>query len=847
MRFGVLLRQARREARGSAGRLCFFVICLSVGVAGVVAVAGFSEGLQQALREEARPLLAADLAVKGRMPMPPELTTILSSLPGVRFSFTQEMVTIVAAPPGVQKPGESTLVELKVIGGEYPFYGDLRLDPPHPLAGLLNDQTALAAPELLARLRLKEGDHLMIGGAPFRIAGRVLAEPDRVGISFSFGPRVMITASGLSRTQLLGQGSRVTYRTLIKLPGEASINQVNALAATVRREMPNVRYYEVETFEEAQPALRDALKRAGRFLRLAALLSLLIGGIGVAQTVRAWIAGRLDAMAVLRCLGFRPRDVFFLYTIQALGLGLAGSLAGSLIGAGVLGVVSQSLSGLFPALKVTPWQPGAFLEGIALGLGIALLFSLSPLLAVRRVPPVRVLRHQAEPLPPGPWARVLIPLGLLGGVWLIAATQTRSLGLSLGFAVGLAGIALVLAAAAWGLGRLTARAPRRAPVWMRHGLQAMGRPGAGAIGSTTALGLGGLVVLSLALIERNLSTQLAAELPRNAPTAFLVDVQPDQWESLQTIFRQEGAESWDAAPLVTGRLAAIDGRPAALLLDEQERGRRRWVFTREQRLSFMEQLPPDNRILAGSWRADPGRPGVSVEEEFARDLGVKVGSQLTFDIQGVSIHLPVTSIRSVEWRSFGINFFLVAEPGRLESAPHSLVVNARFPRRVEFRIRDRISALFPNIVMIPIREMLDKVVRILGRVGDGVRFIGWFTVAAGCAILVGAVGAGNVRRGREVALFKTLGMTRGRVAAVYALEFAVLGLTAGVIGTAGAVGLAWGILRYGLDLKWSHEPLLWAFGVAGTALLSMLAGLAASLPALRRKPLEVLTRIMHEG
>lgn len=840
MRISALLSQAWREARGSWGRLGFFVICLSAGVAAVVAVAGFSNGLQQTLRDEARPFLAADLVVKGRVPLPEDLDRRLAGLPGVRLSRVQELVSVVAAPPRRGAPGESLLAELKVIGGEYPFYGELRLDPAKPLRELLAPDTVVVAPEILDRLGLSAGDDLLVGGTRFRIAGTVLAEPDRVGFSLSAGPRVLLGEAGLAQSQLSGRGARVNYRMLVKLPAEASAEEVEKTAARLRAGLSSAGLFEVETYQQAQPALREALGRAEKFLRLAALLSLVIGGVGVAQAVRAWIALRLDSMAVLRCLGMRPREVFFLSLLQTLGLGLAGSLAGGLTGVAALGFVAAALGGLLPAWPVRLWQPAAFLEGLLLGVGVALVFSLPPLLAVLRVPPVRVLRREAEPLPQGLWGRLLGPPAVLGGIFLIAAQQTRSLALAGGFVLALALTGLALAGAARGLGRLAFSVPRRAPVWVRHGLQALGRPGAGTLGATTALGLGALVVIAMTLVERSLVSQLAAALPARTPTAYLIDVQTDQWGDLQQILKDRGAESWNAAPLVTGRLTAVEGRPAAEVLGEGEHGRRRWVFTREQRLSFARELPADNRLLDGAWRADPADPGLSVEEGFARDLGVKVGSRLTFDIQGVPLEFKVNSLRSVEWRSFAINFFLLAEPGLLEPAPHSLVVNARLPSAEESRIRDEVTARFPNIVMIPVREILDKLARILGRVGEGVRFVGFFTVAAGVAILAGAVGAGNIRRGREVALFKALGMTRAGVVAVYGLEYALQGAVAGIIGTAGGVFLAWGALEFGLDLRLTWQPLVLAAGLAGVPVLAVISGLAASLPALRRPPLQTL-------
>ncbi len=856
MSLAFYLRSLIRESRGARGRLTFFVACLSVGVAAVVAVAGMSASLDEGIRTEARQLLAADLSIEGNRPLPPGLDLAKAGLEDAQRTDIQETVTVVTGPPQAPgRPGKSQLVELKVVRGDYPFYGKLELRPRVPLRGLLRPGTAVVASELLARLGLRTGDTLRIGGQPFRIAGEVLSEPDRISISFTLGPRVFLSPEAFARSGLVGRGSRIGYRTLLKLPEDLSAGELDAAKQRLRRALlPDLSFYRIETWREAQPALRRSIARVDRFLGLVALLSLFVGGIGVAQSVRAWMASRLDAIAVLKCLGLRPREIFPLYLGQTALLGLAGSLVGIVAGALVQLALPSLFPDLIPAELVRPWQPQSLLRGLGLGLGVAVLFSLPPLSAVLRVPPARVLRREAEPLPSHRWVTAATVLALILGVWTMASLQARSWDLGARFTAGVAVAALALTAAALLVSRGIRRMPResvRRP-WLRHGIAALARPGASTVGAIVALGLGVLVVLSMSLVQRRLNRELSTDMPTEAPSAFLVDVQPAQWPGILALLQREGATRIESVPVVMARISALDGRTVAELTRGQRRGRdgrngrdnreggRRWALTREQRLTYVEDLPADNQVVAGSLWNDPAHAEVSVEQEFADDMGLKLGSMIRFDIQGVPVDLKVTSLRTVDWRTFGINFFLVVEPGVLENAPQLRLAAFQLPRGTEQRFQDLLAAGYPNVTLLRIREILEKVAQVLDRIGVGIRFLGGFTVLAGIAILAGAVTAGSVRRGREVALLKTLGMTRRNVAGTFAVEYALIGLVAALIGTAGGTALAWGILHHGFELDFRFEPLPIAVALASGVILTIAAGLAASLRALERRPIEVL-------
>jgi len=840
-----------RETRRSRGRLAFFVACLAVGVAAVVSVASLGAGLDEAIRLRARELLAADLAVEGRRPVPDEIDAVLAEFPGHERTDVQEMVTLAAVP------GRDDLCELKVVGGRYPYYGDigLRPEPEGPraerLAGLLDERHCVVGTDLLERLDLAVTDELLIGGKPFVIAAELLAEPDRLDFSMTLGPRVFLDFAGLERAGLDKRGSRIEHRVLIRLPELASAGapaeraRLDRLVARLESELPNAELFDIETWADAQPTLRRALRQIGSFLGLAALLSLWIGGIGVAQTVRAWLAARLDAIAIYKCLGLRPREIVGLFATQVLLLGLAGSLVGALGGIGFARWVPVLAGDLLPDGFVQPWQPRAIARGLGLGVGIALLFGLPPLFAVLRVPALRVLRRDVEPLPSLNRARRLTALGVLAGLFLTAWFQSGSLERGAAFTGGSLAVAGALYGAARGLVHLCGRLPReRLGFVLRYGIAALARPGAGTLGAIVALGFGVLAILAMHLVETRLRTELRTALPLDAPTTFLVDIQPEQWPGVRELLSEHDVQRLDSVPVVVARLAAVDGRSTDEIAAERIEGAEderetRWILTREQRLTWLDELPEDNRVLRGELWADE-RAEVSIEEGYAEDLGVDVGSTLVFDVQGVPLELLITSVRAVDWRSFSINFFLVVEPGVLDRAPAMRVAAFQVDPAGERALQDRLAAEFGNVTLIPVRDVLETLSTLLGRLAGGVRLLGAFTVLAGIVILFGSVAASALRRNREAALFKALGLGRLATCGIFAIEHALVGLAAGGVGAAGACGLAWSVVTHGFELDFHFAPVPVALAIAGTVAGTIVAGLGAGLAALWRPPIVVL-------
>ena len=854
VRASSVLRAILSESRSARGLFLFFTACLALGVAAVVGVAALVGAMTAGLSEQSRDLLAADLRVSARRELPAGergLDGFFDRIPHERTDVRELAAMASRAPDGPSdgpsdgsgdEPGASRLVDLKVLDGTYPFYGELVLDPPGRTSADLGAGRVFIAPELALGLAIEVGDTLRVGGAEFEVAALVIDEPDRLDFAMTLGPRVFMGAAGLARTDLSHARNRVRHRALYRIAG-ASNDELTRIAEELGEALDDPTYLSIQTHADAQPNVQTSLERVEKYLGLVALLSLLLGGIGVSQIVRAWLAGRLRGVAVLRCFGLRAHEIAGLYLGHVGFLAVVGCAVGSILGALLPWLVRTWAPELFQGGVQHLWQPLAVARGLGLGLGLALVFSLPPLAAVWRVPPAAVLRAEAVPLPI-PWpVRFGAPLLLVAGILASALLQGGSWKVAGAFTAGLLGLAALLYGGARLAMFLAARVPRgRLGPWIEHGLASIARPGAGTAGAIVALGLGVMVVLAMYLIESRLSDALRDSLPADAPSVFMVDVQPDQWSGVRTIMEERGARSIDSVPVVMARLREVDGRPVnELAAERRDSDQAQWVFTREQRLTWLSELGEGNELTEGSLWADPAADEVSIEEGFAEDLGVGVGSTLRLDVQGVPVDLRVTSLRKVDWQSFRINFFLVVEPGVLDEAPHFRIAAARLdPADAEYALQNEVAGAFPNVTMMRIRPILEKIAGVMERFAFGVRALGSFTILTGLVILAGAVTTTALHRRREAALLKTLGVTRAGVTRLFAVEYALTGLVAGTIGAVGALLLAQGFLEEVVELEveiaWAGVPA----GALGAALLATASGLAASWRALRARPLETL-------
>jgi len=823
---------AWREMRGAGRHFAYLVACITLGVGALVAVGSFAASLERTVGRSARALMGGDVEIRSAQPLSHEGSGIVAALtrPGTDTVTVTELVAMSAAG------GKSQIVELKAVGHGYPLYGDLVTAPAAPVDSLIGRGRALVHESLLTRLGLRIGDHLKIGEGDFTVSGVVRQEPDRAVGVFSLGPRVLIDARDLDGTHLIRQGSRVRHRLLFRLPTGSSAEAFkDALAA--RLTDTSVR---VTTYTQAQPGVRRFWNQLTVYLGLTGLVALMVGGIGVATSVRAFVRGKLETIAVLKCLGADWRQVLAAYLLQTVLLGLGGSLLGAALGSATQWALAPALAPLMPVPLDTGFSPRAILAGLAMGTGLTLLFALWPLLDIRRVPPALILRQDVEPRLPGrrPW---LAAVPIVAGLGALAVWEAGSLKVGAIFIGGLAGALVLLAAGA----RLVIEGARRLPrfrslAW-RQAVANLHRPGSHAGTVLMSLGLAVMLIVAVALLEQSLRAELADRGPGRAPAFFFIDIQPDQSQAFSRLVTDKTGREPTLTPVVRSRLASINGAPVSR--DVRQRREEVWYLSREYVLTWAAQPPPENPVVAGRWwtpEEASREPLISVEEEIAKNLGVGIGGTLGFDIQGVTVTARVVNLRRVEWQTFNTNFFVIFSQGALDGAPTTWLATARVPPADELAVQSAVTAAFPNVTAIPVREVLERIAGVLDQIALAIRLLAGVSIATGLIVTAGALGVSRHQRLYQSVILKALGATRGLVARVFAVEYALLGAAAGLGGSALAAALAWGVLHWALEVPWGGSLVTLGWGIVASAALALGVGFLGTFRVLGKKPLAVL-------
>jgi putative ABC transport system permease protein len=830
---------AWRETRAELRHVLTVLACVALGVAALVGVGSLAVELQRTLGREARTLLGGDVEVRSPRGTPPALVEAVHRLhdDGAALTHMRELVGMVRSSGGA-----SLLVELKAVDGAYPLYGVVDTRPGVPLGDLLGDNGVVVEEALLTRLGTRPGDHLTLGDATVVVRGVLVREPDRPATLVSLGPRVLVSQATLDRSGLAAVGSRVRQRWLLRLPAGIAPSTARA-TLTAAVDDPSIR---VAAYDEAQPGLKRFLDQMGTYLGLVGLVSLLIGGVGVATSVATFMRRRRPTIAVLKCLGVDTRTLIVTYVLQTELVGLAGSVIGALAGVALLPLLVAATRGVVPFAIEGRADPATIARGVVMGVAMTLLCASWPLLRVRDVRPAEVLRQ--EVVPPrgrGPWLAVLpIAAGLAGlAVWQAGSWKVG------GIFVGAALAALLLLAA---LGRgviLIARVlPRRGALAWRQGVAGLLRPGGQVAGVIVGLGVGVMLLTAVALLEASLGAQLDLERRRETPSFFFIDIQRDQRDAFTRLVSETAGVTPRLTAVTRSRLAAVGDQPITRALVERrraERGDEPFFLIREYALTTAPVPPEDNTLIAGRWWTDAeaaDRPRVSLEEEMAKSLAVGVGGTVAFDVQGVHVDADVMSIRHVDWQSFSTNFFAIFSQGALDAAPATWVATARVPAALEARLQDQIVAMFPNVTAVPVRDVLERVNGLLGHMAFAIRTIAAFSIGAGFVVMGAALTATRAQRLYESVILRTLGATRGVVARAFAVEYACLGVTAGVGGTALASVLTWIVLRFLFDTPWRLAPMTLVTGVVLTTGLSVAVGFLTTWRLLGQKPLPVLRR-----
>ncbi len=833
-----------RDLKSARGKFLFVILSVAVGVAALVGVRGFSESFRRMLTVEARSLMGGDLSARiFRQPTAAEQQKIaaLDARLGARSTWAVETISMASAPPDPVP----LLVTLKAVDpAQYPYYGTAELEPTMPLREALAGDSAVVAEEFLIRLNAHVGGTLRLGGRSFRIAAVLRQEPDRMSAGAGMGPRVMISHAALEHTELLSEGSRASQRLLLQLPATAD-------PVAVRKQVESILTdAQVMDFKEGNPALSEGLDRATAMLSLICLVTMVLGAIGVAMAMHAHLEQRMDMLAILKSIGANSADLLRIFLLQTMGLGLTGALLGVAGGACVMLALPAILGKLLPvsiSLQF-PWRSA--LAGLGTGLLTTLLFCLPPLLDVRAVRPVLVLRRLVEQSGSPRsrlarfWARRLqwgISLLVLAALAAVAWALTDSPLVGSAFAAVFSAALLVLLALAvvtlWLLRLALNRVRLRLPTTMRHGLANLYRPGNQSAAVMAALGLGAMLILSVYLTQSTLLREIRNVASPKVPNVFLVDIGSDEVDGVRSFFAQQPglAGPLDLLPVVNGRFVSLNGRT----LDQMqgEHFPRRMLENAE--LSWADTPPAGDRIVQGAWWTRPDALKIAVNEGTARRIHLGLGSAVQIEIGGRLVTLQVAVLYRADGEHIGArtpfvlpSALLAGEPATWYGGAHVAPVQIPAMERTLF-------ATHPTVTVINLADMLTRIEFVVDQITFVVRFLAGFSIFAGLMILASSIAGARARRMREAVVLKTLGATRMHIVRTFSVEFCMLGLLAGGVGAIFANVLTEVVLQR-LHLSFRIDWAASLVTVAGTALLATLTGWIASHRILGLRPMEVL-------
>lgn len=802
-------RFLRRDAR--AGELPLLALAIAVAVAALASVGFLSDRITQGLEHRANQLLAGDVLLKADAPWSEAIATEA----GTRGLVISESILFNSM---VSTEEQALLSGIKAVGQGYPLRGEVRIAPAldapeHRAQGIPAQGEVWVDEALLSGLQRRVGDSLSVGLVEFRIAAVLRHESDRGGSFFSFLPRLMLNTADLPATGLLALGARAEYRLHLIGPSQAVASFQQWLTPRLERGQT------ADDIGQAQPQVRMALDQAGRFLRLAALLAIVLSAVAVGLCAHRFVQRHQQACAVLRCLGARQGQIAGLYALEALFLALMASALGLAVGwvtqQGLAYGVAQ-LTG--EALPPPSWAPVG--QGMALGLLLTLGFALPRFLELARTPPLRVLREEAtrrSPLSLG--VSGMAGLGFLGLVFWVAQDPVLAVAASVGLVVSLGGFALLAHTGLWAVAGLGRRF--RGGFGFNHALAALARRRASATLQITALGLGICALLILTVVQADLVKNWQNRVPADAPNRFILNILPTQVAPLSAFFESQGFQKVPMYPMIRGRLVAINAVPVNPDAFEEARAQR--LARREFNLSFGTDLPGHNTVVSGQWHGQ-AHSGFSVEHSLMGSFSLKLGDVLSFDVAGQRITAPITSFRELDWDSMQVNFFVIASPDLFAAHAPTLITSLHWPEDKTALIPGFVRD-FPNLSLIDVGSILRQIESVFNELIRVVQWVFAFALLAGLVVLLSALQATHDERAHEQALLRTLGASKHAIMRAFGIEFLVCGLLTGFLAGLGAL-LAGYALATGVFKLDAYTPSLWVLlqGMLAGVLLIGLAG-----------------------
>lgn len=829
---GLWLRFAARDLRSGLQGFWIFLTCLALGTGAIAIIGSLSASLQRGLDEQGQPLLGGDL----------EFALIHRETTDDQLAFiaSRGQLSKVATVRGMAVAGDSTtLIEAKAVDSFYPLYGEVKLTGGMTLADAIATRDGLpgaaADPLLMGRLGIKPGDRIKLGSIEVEIRALIEQEPDRLSDGIVLGPRLLITEETLRATGIVQPGSLVTWRYRVKL-ADPSLAAAKAVVKQAEEEFKDAGW-RIRTRNNAAAGADGFIERLSYFMTLVGLASLIVGGAGIANAVQAFVTRKMGAIATLKCLGASSRDVMGIYLTEVLLVALIAIAIGLAAGAVAPPLIRLGFGHLLPLpmsshLEILPLA----LAG-ALGLLTTIAFALWPLAHTRRVAASALFRSRITPVRGWPGVKDMLAIGvalvLIALLIFLAFENTRVTALFLGGLVACFAVLL-------GLARLIILGAQRLPhsrsaIW-RYAIGNIYRPGSAAASAILALGLGLTLFVTLALTDRSISSELRSGIPEKAPAFFFLDVRNNELQAFKDdVTREPGVTHVNNSPMLRGRVVAVKGVPAEKVNASPDSN---WALRGDRGITYAETLPEGSRLVAGEWWPEGynGPPLISLVDEIATGIGVGIGDEITVNVLGREITAKVANLRSVNWRTLGINFVMVFSPNTLKGAPHSHIVTVEMSGGDEAKLLNHMARAYPSVTAVRVKDAIDMVSGLLGQMLAAIRGANALTLLTGVLVLAGALAAGLSERLYEAVVLKTYGASRRQLMTAFVIEYAALGLAAAAFGLVVGSAASWFLARFILEMPWSFSlPAALLTALIAMA-VTVTAGLGVTWRALSAKP-----------
>jgi putative ABC transport system permease protein len=851
-------RLARRELRGGVAGFRIFLACLALGVAAIAGVGSISAALNAGMRNDAKVILGGDvdLRLSHRSPSATQRDWLMAHGTISETRQFRSMARLARPRLGATSKSARALIEVKAVDAAYPLFGQVVLSTGRPLHDALAKRGGakqdgrhgiVVEDRLLEKLGARVGDTLRIGDADLNIAATIDVEPDRAAQGFALGPRVMMSFAALGDTGLVKPGSLIRYHTRVGIPPSIKVEDWRV---ALHEQFPKAGW-RVRDMRDAAPGVRRVIERVTMFMTLAGLTALLVGGVGVGNSVRAFLGAKTRVIATMKCIGGDGGLINAVYFLQIAVLATWGVVIGAALGVFAPLILLPLIGARLPVQAALGLYAEPILLAAAYGYLVTLVFSLAPLAHARTVPAARLFRdvlgrqgrqgRGSSGAGKREWGLALmiaVASGLLGAVTIFTAPDQR---IAAYFVLGAIAAFAMFHLAAMLISGAAQRARRPQQTALRMALANIHRPGATTTQIVVSLGLGLTVLVAIAQVEGNLTRLVADTVPQNAPSYFFIDIQPNQTEDFDRLTKNfNGVTATTRVPMLRGRIITVNGTPADQVKPPPNFA---WILRGDRGLTWSSSPPASgSRVVAGAWWAPDydGPPLLSFDAKAAKGLGVGIGDTIGLNVLGREITVRIANLRSVEWRSFGINFVMILSPGVLEGAPQSHIATARVAPDQEAAFETAVAAAFPNVSAIRVKDILTTLQDMIGALGHAVRVIAMFALVSGALVLAGAVAASQRQRVYDAVVLKVLGATRREILTMLVMEFVVLGVITGIIAAAFGAWAGWAVVTHLLGSEWRFLPDVAVATIAACAVATVSAGLMGTGLALSRKAAPLL-------